>query len=111
MSKRQRGWAAAFFSGAGGWYLTLASAKVFPAIGIWWVELIIALGCLGLLVYCSTTVIRDMDEIVGRLARPGDGLRLDKIRKREEQLARWLMVPMLIWWFPILFAISAAGNW
>lgn len=106
MNKRQKGWTAAFLSGGCGWYLALASAKVVPPLGIWWVESFLGLAAVATWLYSTTVVIQDMDWLVKKLATPDHYLRCDLIRKREERLAKWLLIPLLIWWLPLLMAFA-----
>lgn len=45
-----------------------------------------------------------MELIVKKLAATKHYTRYDLLVKREERLAKWLMVPFIIWFLPVIFA-------
>jgi hypothetical protein len=104
-TRRISAWAAAIGSGGTGWYLSLASAGVVSRMESWFVDYFLLTGAVVAWIFCFTPVQRDMDIVVSKWASRGPYLRCDLLRKREERIARWLMVPFVIWWLPILLAI------
>lgn len=102
--RRIYAWAAAVGSGAAGWYLTLASVGVLPRTGSWVADYVLLIGAVVAWIFCITPLEKDMDAIASKLASRGPYLRRDQMRKKEERIAKWLMVPFVIWWLPILQA-------
>jgi len=99
-------WVAAFGSGAAGWYLTLAAAGVLPRMGSWVTDYVLLTGAVVAWFFCITPIGRDMDVVVSKLVSRGPYLRCDVVRENEERIAKWLMVPFVIWWLPILLAFA-----
>jgi hypothetical protein len=104
--RRVYAWAAAVGSGAAGWYLTLASAGVMPRMGSWVADYVLLTGAVVAWFFCITPIGRDMDVVVSKLASRDPYLRCDLVRENEKRIAKWLMVPFVIWWLPILLAFA-----
>lgn len=105
-TRRIYAWAAAVGSGAVGWYLTLAMAGVLPRMGSWIADHLLMTVAVIAWIFCITPVVRDMDVLVSKLASRGPYLPRGVVREKEERIAKWLMVPFVIWWLPILLAFA-----
>jgi hypothetical protein len=110
MTRRQKGWALTVLSGGCGWYLTLVAFKVLPHSGPWWVQSILGLAAI-VAWSCSLPVVNeDMDMIIKRLAATEHFTPLYMLRHREERLGKWLMVPLVIWWLPLLLMFAGGMS-
>jgi hypothetical protein len=107
-TRRIYAWAAAVGSGATGWYLTLAAAGVFPRMGSWVADFALLTSAVVAWIFCITPLGKDMDAMASKLASRGPYLRRDQMRKKEKRIAKWLMVPFVIWWLPILLAFAGS---
>ena len=88
----------------------MAGVNVVPMLGWWWAS---AVGLLAFVLglHCSGVVIEDMDKLVKKLAAPDGYLRADLVVKRERRFAKWLMVPILVWWLPLFSSFGAMAFW